>query len=498
MSRRPNFVIVMTDTQDTRLVGAYGNPAMRTPCLDNLASSGMTFERAYCVSPVCTPARAAIFTGMYPHIAGAFTNLVGLYAETRTMGQRFQEAGYDTAYTGKWHLDGHDYFGTGICPPGWDPEFWYDGRNHLESLSPDERKLWRTGLGSYEALKKHVIGASFTWAHRAADRALAFLKKPRKSPFLLVVSYDEPHHPSTCPPEFVEPFLKYGLPVGPSWSEDLSGKPAHQREWAASAGTPAPGGKAVRPLYFGCNSFVDSEIGRVVDAARATGEDTWIIYTSDHGDMLGAHRLSNKGPAMYDGITRIPFIVQGPGVPAGARERSVVGHADILPTMMELAGLPIPPVITGCSARSLLAGGGFEPGRQAFAEYTRYEADHERFGEYQPIRCLIRWPWKLVLNLHATDELYDMEHDPHEMENLIDSPAHAPERDRMHDALLDEMSRSRDPWRGSYWEKRSWREKPGSDWIGGTRFNPADGHRPGYLDYDTGEPPKEGFKARPG
>mgnify|MGYP001126658728 CR=1 FL=1 len=101
-----------------------------------------------------------------------------------------------------------------------------------------------------------------------------------------------------------------------------------------------------------------------------------------------------------------------------------------------------------------------QPGRAAFVEYARYEADHERFGEYQPIRCLVRWPWKIVLNLHATDELYNLERDPHEMDNLVDSPAFAGERDRMHDSLLDEMDRSRDPWRGSYWEIRAWREKP--------------------------------------
>jgi uncharacterized sulfatase len=190
------------------------------------------------------------------------------------------------------------------------------------------------------------------------------------------------------------------------------------------------------------------------------------------------------------------MIVQGPGVAAGSREPSVVGHADILPTMMELAGIPVPPVIMGRAARSLLAGGGFEPGRAAFIEYARYEADHERFGEYQPIRCLVRWPWKLVLNLLTSDELYNLERDPDEMENLVDSSASSAERDRMHDALLEEMNRSRDPWRGSYWERRSWRDKPGSDWIGGTRFNPADGVRPDYLDYDTGEPPREGYKER--
>lgn len=497
MPARPSFLITMTDTQNTRLVGAYGDPEVRTPRLDGLAARGMLFERAYTTTPVCTPARAGFFTGLMPHTAGAWSNLIPLHEGVKTMGQRLEDAGYDTAYAGKWHLDGHDYFGTGTCPPGWDASIWYDGRNHLDALTPEERKLWRGGLTSYDALKSHGVKPEFTWAHRVSDRGIEFLRRRRNRPFLLVVSYDEPHHPFTCPPEYVEPFLGRVFPPAASFDEDLADKPEHIRNWAEHTGLPGSGGgKIGNPLFYGCNSFVDHEIGRVMDAAREADPDVWIIHTSDHGDMLGAHRISNKGPAAYDEIARIPFIVQGPGVPSGSRNRSVVSHVDVLPTLLELAGREVPPVMPGRSLKPLLATGAFEPARDAFVEYHRYEIDHEYFGEYQPLRCLVRWPWKIVVNLLTSDELYNLDTDPGEMKNLIADPGAAADRDRMHDALLARMDETRDPWRGSYWANRPWRKQGRSDWKGGTRFNPPDGYRPAFLDYDTGFPPKERFKPR--
>ena len=144
----PNFVLIMTDTQGANVIGTYGNPELRTPCIDDLAKNGMKFTRAYTTCPLCTPARAGIFTGIYSHTSGAWTNNIALGNNIRTMGERFRDRGYRTAYTGKWHLDGHDYFGTGICPDGWDDEYWYDGKRYLSELSDQEISLWRRGLSS--------------------------------------------------------------------------------------------------------------------------------------------------------------------------------------------------------------------------------------------------------------------------------------------------------------------------------------------------------------
>lgn len=487
--KQPNIVLILTDTQAANVVGCYGHPELRTPHIDRLAAGGIRFERAYTTCPVCTPARAGLFTGIYPHTSGAWTNNLPLGTNILTMGQRFQDGGYRTGYIGKWHLDGHDYFGTGLCPPGWEPEYWYDGRNYLDELTEDEIRLWRYRLNSYETLVAHDIRPEFTWAHRVSERAIHFLESRDKRPFLLVVSYDEPHHPFTCPPEYVEPFLEYDYPLGPAAYDTLDDKPAHQREWAAVSGVSHRDGTVRAPLYFGCNSFVDAEIGRVIDAVHAlTSEDTIIVFTSDHGDMLGAHQLTGKGAAMYDEITRIPLIVESPErFGAGMVCSDTVSHIDLLPTFLEWAGLPIPPILEGESVAPLLRRER-APERCAFIEFNRYEIEHDSFGGFQPVRCVVDKRYKLVINLMTSDELYDLQDDPAEVRNLIEDPARAPIRDRLHDRLLAWMYEKRDPFRGYYWERRPWREEQRLAWKGFFRPRPADGYAPLVRDYDTGLP----------
>jgi uncharacterized sulfatase len=441
---------------------------------------------------LCTPARAGMFTGIYPHTAGAWTNNLPLGDNIKTMGQRFSDNGYDTAYIGKWHLDGHDYFGTGTCPDGWDPDFWYDGRKYLDELSEADITLWRQGLNSLEDLEKHHIQAEFTWAHRIGDRALQYLQRKRHKPFVLVVSYDEPHHPFTAPPEYVARFQDYDYPLGPGAFDTLENKPAHQKEWAdaANASRRVKDGTIRHPMYFGCNSFVDSEIGRVIDAThRYAPENTYIIFTSDHGDMMGSHQLTAKGPVMYEEIAHIPLIIEPPGGGEGATNRTLVSHIDLLPTMLELAGLDCPPILEGSSLRAQLEGEE-DVGRAVAIEFQRYEIEHDSWGGFQPVRCIVDARHKLVINLLSSDELYDMAVDRAEVNNLIDDPDYASVRNQLHDRLLDWMYEKRDPFRGPVWERRPWRETRRFAWQGNFRPRPADGYATEVRDYDTGLPTK--------
>ncbi len=488
----PNFVFIMTDTQATNILGAYGHPELETPNIDDLATNGVTFAQAYTTCPLCTPARAGIFTGIYPHSAGAWTNNLPLGDNVKTMGQRFRDGGYRTAYVGKWHLDGHDYFGTGRCPDGWDEAYWYDGRRYLDELSEDEIRLWRRGLSTLADLRAHDVRAEFTWAHRVSDRAIDFLEQRRSGElFLLVVSYDEPHHPFTCPPEYVAKFERYDYPVGPAAYDTLEDKPAHQREWAAADDVHLEDGCLRFPMYFGCNSFVDSEIGRVIDAAHALApEDTYIIFTSDHGDMLGAHRLMSKGPVAYEEIAHVPLIVERPeGAEPGAVNQTLVSHVDLLPAMLELSGLDAPPILEGRSIAPLLQGEE-DPERSVVVEFQRYEVEHDSWGGFQPLRCIVSGRHKLVINLLHTDELYDLEADPTEVINLIGHPGYRDVRDALHDRLLDWMYEKRDPFRGPSWERRPWRDTRRFGWRGKFRPRPADGYAPVVRDYDTGLPSK--------
>lgn len=485
---RPNILLILTDTQGANIVGCYGRPEMRTPAIDSLAQTGIRFERAYTTCPLCTPARAALFTGMYAHTAGPWTNNLPLGANVRTLGQVFQEGGYQTAYIGKWHLDGHDYFGTGQCPPGWDPRYWYDGANYLSELTDEQIAAWRS-IKDLDDLRRFPIDAEFTWAHRIGERALHFLQNRDERPFLLVLSYDEPHHPWACPPEYAESFAEFDYRLGPGGLDTLETKPQHQREWADAHGWQG-GAETVRhPLYFGCNSFVDAEIGRVLKEVRnLSPHNTAIVFTSDHGDLLGAHRLGGKGPVMYDEITRIPLLIEMPDrTSAGKLVQTPVSHIDLMPTLMEMAGISRYPLLEGESLLALIQAGEC-PARDVMIEFQRYEIEHDSWGGFQPVRCLTDGHYKLTINLLSSDELYDLRSDSAELVNLIDDPSFAELRDRMHDRLLDWMYAKRDPFRGPVWERRPWRMNRRLGWRGLFRPRPADGIAPEVRDYDTGQP----------
>lgn len=482
---RPNFLFIMTDTQATNMVGCYSGKQLNTNNIDQLAQEGIRFNSAYTSSPVCTPARAGLFTGIYASQSGPWTNNIAPGKNVSTMGRYFQDAGYHTGYIGKWHLDGHDYFGTGICPPEWDADYWYDGANYLAELSDTEISLWRNGLNSVEDLQKYAIDESFTWAHRISNRAIHFLAQPSRSdePFLLVLSYDEPHHPFTCPASYLEKYQDFYYDLGVKGSDDLHNKPEHHRLWAEAM--PSPVGEDARyyhPMYFACNDFVDDQIGRVINALTPEQRaNTWVIYTSDHGEMMGAHRLVSKGAAMYDDITRIPLIMRPPqGAPV--QIDTPVSHIDILPTMMALAGIHQPDALPG---ENILQP---DDERGVMVEFHRYEIEHDSFGGFIPVRCWVTDRWKLVLNLLTSDELYDRHNDKDEMHNLINQTEYATVRNHLHDQLLDYMDKIRDPFRSYQWSLRPWRADTRPRWMGAFRPRPNDGYSPVVRDYDTGLP----------
>lgn len=487
MAQARQIIIIMTDTQRVDMLGCYGYPAMHTPCLDRLAAQGVRFERAYTCQPVCGPARAALFTGQFPHSNGSWANSMPLGDNVKTLGQRMRDGGYHAAYIGKWHLDGGDYFGNGRCPDGWDPAYWYDMRCYLDELTPEERVRSRQVATNRDP----ALTAEFTFGHRCSNRAIDFLSEHRQDDFLLVVSYDEPHHPYLCPRPFSEMYRDYAWPKSRNLRDTLAGKPAHHRVWAGVRLTEDKEALVIAPAdYLGCNAFVDSEIGRVMAAVDRFAPEALVIYTSDHGDFLDAHSLTGKGPAMYDEITRVPLLVRWPGVaPAGGVCPHPVSHIDLTPTVLAAAGVPCSPVLEGQSLARTCAEPSLREREAIFMEFGRYEIDHDGFGGFQPIRCACDGQYKLVINLLSSDELYDLHADPDELVNLIETPALAAVRDALHDRLLAWMNDTRDPFRGYYWERRPWRRdaRPATwGYTGMTRQRIDDAYEPRQRDYDTG------------
>ncbi|MBN1460865.1 MAG: sulfatase-like hydrolase/transferase, partial [Armatimonadetes bacterium] len=194
-----------------------------------------------------------------------------------------------------------------------------------------------------------------------------------------------------------------------------------------------------------------------------------------------------KGPAMYDETTRIPFIVRWPGkTPTGSVNPNPVSHIDVVPSILDAFGLDRPPFLEGKTMLDACQDASVRPNDAIFLEFHRYEVDHDGWGGFQPIRCAFDGRYKLSVNLHSTDELYDLDEDPQEMKNLIESPAHAEIRDRLHAAMLDWMDRTRDPFRGAVWERRPWQQHRRRGWGGPTRLRQDDGYERRVMDYNTG------------
>ena len=485
MANKKQFVFIMTDTQRWDMVNCYKETGLSTPCLDALAADGVRFERAYTTQPVCGPARAGLFTGTYPSWNGSWANGMALGDNVKTIGQRLHDNGFHCAYIGKWHLDGTDYFGNGICPDGWDEDYWYDMRRYLEEMSEDERVKSR----ATQTMQFENIPEEFTYGAKVLEKALDFMNKYRDEDYFLVVSFDEPHGPFLCPEPYASMYKDYEFPQNPAVWDVLEGKPDYQKVWASEKG-PNPdrdGLKIKKPAFFGCNSYADHLIGKVVEAVP---DDAMIMYTSDHGDLLQSHCLFAKGPAAYDDVARIPFIVRYPGGAKGkVYDKGVISHISICPTVMEYFGLPIPKVLQGESILSACRDGESAVPQYAFYEFTRFEQDHDHFGGFQPMRAVTDGRYKLSINLMSSDEFYDLEKDPYELNNLIDSPEYAAERDRLHDAILDRMCEQRDPFRGYYWETRPWRtdaKAPHWRYRGYTRQRENEEYEPRQLDYVNG------------
>jgi len=474
VSDKPNIVLVMTDTQGWNALGECGEGFAETPNIDDIADQGVRFDNTYASAVPCTPSRAGLFSGKHSHAAGAWTNNRRLQKGVRTMGHYLRQEGYRTAYVGKWHLDG-DYFGTGEAAPGYDPEWWYDGQNYREDIGEDLWEWYRSGMDTRVAendideIHERGITREDTWGGRITDRALEFIEDARgdDQPFLLVVSYDEPHEPSLCPPPYCEMYRdeRYPLPDNYETPDDLRahGKPDRQIEEAEEF---AAGGQFIdsivdaeeeggiyRPLYFAASTFIDDEIGRIADAIEENHPESVFAFTSDHGHYLGAHGVDAKGFQMYDEVTNVPLIVRGSSLPSGTVSDALVSQTDLLPTFLDLAGGDLPSDLVGRSFLENARDPTTDHREDALIEYHSYSGT-----DFYPVRALVTEQYKLVVNMLETDELYDLETDPGELHNRINDPEYADVRDDLHDRLLARMEDTDDDFRGDVWADRPWRD----------------------------------------
>lgn len=485
-TKKRQLIFLMTDTTRKDMLGCYGDSRMKTPNLDKLAEEGIRYENAYSCQPVCGPARSAIFTGTFPHTNGMVTNSIAMGDNVKTIGQRLTDAGIHCGYVGKWHLDGGDYFGLGRCPEGWDPEYWYDMRCYLEELSEEDRIRSRQRETSYD----ETMTEEFTYAHRCTDRALDFLEKYVDEDFFLTVSYDEPHGPSLSPAPFNRMYDGFQFDDTPVFHDTLEHKPMMQRLWAGEQLTKSPdelrAPEASLSQLLGCNSFVDYEMGRILAVLEEKYPDALVMFTSDHGAMLNAHRLNMKNAAMYKEIANVPLLIKGGA--KGAVVTEPASHIDLVPTIMEYFEQPIPTLLEGKSMLKQIYDPSVKVNDVVYTEFTRYEVDHDGFGGLQMMRGITDGRYKLVIHLLDTDEFYDLEEDPYEIDNRIMDERISQIRNELHDKMLKHMNDTRDMYRGYQWACRPWRPDKTPRWEndGYTRQRENEEYEPRQLDYTTG------------
>lgn len=483
-------ILIMVDTQRQDMLSCYESRSPKTVALDKLASEGTVFDNAFTCQPVCGPARSAIFTGLYPHSNGMVSNCMQLGEKVKNAGQWLSPHNIECGYIGKWHLDGGDYFGYGKCPSGYNQKYWYDMRNFLDELPTDEaRKLSRKHMG----LRTDAPDEKDTYAHRATDRAIAFVNEFKDKDYFLTLSLDEPHDPSVCPRRFFK-LLKSGkyMIKSPNAKASLKYKPEHQKVYSRQfKKIPYYAARIGNKSLHACNLFCDYEIGRLLDEVEKLGAKPLIIYTADHGDMLMSHNLMGKGCVMYNEIVKVPLIIKGKDFKVGI-DKTTVSHIDLLPTIMDYFGVKIPAMLQGEPLSRVLG----MPNRNVFIEFTRYEVDHDGFMGFQPIRCVCNGDYKLVINLLSSDELYDLNNDPYEKNNLIESPQHCTIRNKLHDDIIEQMNVTRDLYRGYYWYTRPWRKgaKPSFNFTGYTRQLVEEDFV--QLDYNTGLPMSSGTRKK--
>ena len=426
----PNLLFLITDQQQAATV-APGSPCL-TPNLDRLAVRGTQCSRCYAPNPICSPARASLLTGLLPHSHGMVdvTHAVPPYRAELQPGlamwpQLLQAAGYRSAYFGKWHVERSnrlEQFGFDV----YDVARYHQLQGLVERPGPMQPKGVVRQPGYRDFLLYGVVDepleATPEWTlYQDGMRFLREAAANPAQPWALFISSEAPHDPYIAPRSYYQRYNPAGLPQPASFGDDLAGRPALYRriqqvwqalDWSQFAEATA--------CYYALCSLLDDLIGGLLAELSSLGltENTLVVFTSDHGDYLGAHRLFLKGAPAFEEAYRAPLILAGPGVPVGRRVAQVVSALDLPPTLVHLLlGQPFPG--HGRSMTPLLAGQ-----QGAWPDEAYAEMQGQRFAYQQ--RIVWHEGWKYVFNTFDEDELYDLAADPHELHNLATDPGHRP------------------------------------------------------------------------
>jgi arylsulfatase len=466
---RPNIILIMTDQQRADTIGALGAPWMQTPHLDRLAREGAAFTECFVTSPVCVGARASLFTGKYPHGCQVFSNFQPWQP---TWVSSLAGQGYHCVNIGKMHINPYD------APGGFHQRLIMENKDRPLFLEERDRAIydeWDKALRARKLVKpsrynrhaadpegyKRALGA-FAWDLDAdmhpdnfiGDTACWWINdRKNKDPLFLQIGFPGPHPPYDPTPDALAAYADVDIPVPSVTEAELRAQPSAQHKlrdnmiefnfdsiaWRRDV---SPADLLRLRRHYAANvSMIDQQVGRILAALDARGDldNALVIFTSDHADALGEHGHIQKW-TMYDSVVRVPLIFWSKNLPIqqGVRD-DLVQLFDVAPTILEAAGLGVPPDFEARTLWGALSGRpGYQPREAVYAELAR---DHIQTGsEFILMRRDRRW--KIVLYLDdAAGELYDLQADPGESNNLWQAEALRAMRDELSDACLRWLAR---------------------------------------------------------
>jgi len=440
MADRPNILLIMSDQHNPHVLGCAGDEVVRTPNLDRLAADGVHFTANYCPAPLCVPSRMAFLTGRYPSDNRVWTNHCVLNTLTPTFAHSLAAAGYETILCGRMHFRGadqrHGFTARHVGEAGGSiPGVSKIDLGHIPVSTTGQCReavdVFGPGRTSYQVFDEHIT--------EAARRLLLERKSGgAQKPFAMVVGFVLPHCPYICPKDLYAEY--HGRVTIPEFPDGYFSRqhPAIQ-DWRRRRGildVPEETTRGAKAAYYGLVTHMDALIGSILEtlADAGLGDDTVVVYTSDHGEMVGEHGMWWKSN-FYEGSAGVPLIVSAPGrFAAGASISKVTSLLDIAPTLIELAGAEPLPQARGHSLLPLLRGEDAADWPDvAFCEHYTSSRRSD-----PPCRMVRKGPWKLNCYYgYDTPELFNLEEDPEEMNDLVADPSLTARREELLGLVMD-------------------------------------------------------------
>ncbi len=439
--RPPHILFLLTDQQRWDTIAAAGFDHMVTPHLDRLASRGSLFTHAFCNSPVCMPSRMSLFSGRYPGALGCTCNGIEMPADVSCLQHVLGEAGYHTANLGKLHFLNHanrDHrrphpkYGFDRVLISDEPGCYEDAYiewvrrvapDHVESCRCSTPPAWigapirKRPRDTHEPYTfegpEHLTHTAFV-AQSTIDFLHERVGRHPDQPFFCVAGFYAPHCPLNPPARFLDRYDPATLPPPAMRPGDADRLGLSPERW-----------RVVRQHYYALVSHVDDQIGRVLNALDELGvsDQTVVVFSSDHGERLGDHGKVQKGPPGLDHCARVPLIVSWPGALAAGRRDELIELVDLAPTLVELAGLPVPVGFQGRSFAPLLRGQAYEPRASALLEHREPGGP-----SWKTIRTRTH---RYCSSGDGRELLFDLERDPHELRDVAADPVYAAVLSRM-------------------------------------------------------------------